>query len=252
MMTTRIAAGLGMLATALVTASVVGTRRPASSPPPRPVPSAATGEDPIDPLDRCVQKRLHEHTGFGMSRLADELIQLHRFVAESPEEESALAELRGSGMAVGLYLGARDLLAAGPSATGGERPIGRPIVVTGGISPEDLPRPHDLRQVGRAALAAAEGDGSAAGSVGRWSVAARVVRADRQSCLECHTPDRALAFPTRGKDGGGRLEIGDAIGVAIYVYARSPGGGPTRRSTPARSRGAGSGGPPTPRGGSAR
>ena len=84
-----------------------------------------------------------------------------------------LAEFRGSEMAVGLYLGARELLAAGPSATGGERDIGRPIVVAGGISPEDLPRPHDLRAFGRAALASADGDGSAAGPVGRWSVAAR-------------------------------------------------------------------------------
>ena len=222
-MMTRIAVGLALLTAAVVTTSVVGTRRPASSPPPRPVPSAATGEDPIDPLDRCVQRRLHEHTGFGMSRLADDLIQLHRFVAESPEEESVLAEFRGSEMAVGLYLGARELLAAGPSATGGERDIGRPIVVAGGISPEDLPRPHDLREVGRAALAASGGDGSASGSLGRWSVSARVVRADRQSCLECHTPAGAAAFPNRGKDGERRLKIGDALGVAIYAYARSPG-----------------------------
>ena len=29
-------------------------------------------------------------------------------------------------------------------------------------------------------------------------------------------------------EGGGRLKIGDALGVAIYAYTRSPGGGPTR------------------------
>lgn len=221
---TRIALGLVLLAAALVTASAVGTRPPAPPATKLTGPSIATEGSPIDPLDRCVQDRLHHHQGFGMSRFADGLIQRHEFVPESAEEESALEGLHGSGRTVGLYLGSRGLLAPEPDASGSDddRDIGRPVVVTGGDPPRDMPQARDLRKIGREALAAADAGGAATGSLGRWSVDARVVRADRRACLTCHTAEGAAPFPSR-EVGEGRLKIGDALGVAIYVSAPSPG-----------------------------
>jgi len=55
------------------------------------------------------------------------------------------------------------------------------------------------------------------GSIGTWAVEVRPLRANQQDCLDCH----ATFAATDGIDKDA-LEIGDALGVVIYVYSRKP------------------------------
>ena len=57
---------------------------------------------------------------------------------------------------------------------------------------------------------------------GRWQVAAVPIRASKQACLHCHI------YSPMGKDiknpsGRTKIEVGDALGVAFYLYSRSDG-----------------------------
>lgn len=226
-MTIRVGFGLALLAASAVAASVVGGR-PGVSPPgrgPSIAPAVGTGENPVEPLDRWIQRRMHDHRGFGMSRLVDPFLDLHQFRPESPGEAATLEGLRRSGWSVGIYLGSRDLLAPPkPSeagrmlATEEEEPgdLSPPISLGDASLPAGLPGADDLRAIGRKALADSGTADSASGTIGRWSVFASLIRADREACLTCH------AHPSQAGDpaGPGLPRLGDALGVAIYAYAR--------------------------------
>jgi hypothetical protein len=221
-MTTRLGFGMILLSASFVTASAVGIRSLRPSRPEPPAPSiAAPEESPIESLDRNIQVRIHEHVGNGMARIIHPMGQLHQYRPESPAEEEVVAGLRRSGWTVGLRLGARSLLA--PDAKPGEGwwDVTPPIAITEGELSGDLPGHGELREFGRKALASSdhEGSGNVSGSIGRWSVEARVIRADRQSCLDCHAR-RAEAVPPAGASDDQRpLKVGDAVGVALYFYA---------------------------------
>jgi hypothetical protein len=219
----RISLGVLLLA-GIVTASVVGTRAMKPPPPTPAIPSTPAEESPIDSLDSCIQGRMHREGGFGIERLIHPLIELHReFAPKTPAETAAVEGLRSTGWTVGLRLGGRSLLEGKPTPEGSDdRAISPPIGVTQGKLPDDLPGADDLREIARKALQSSEedGPGAAAGSLGRWSVEARVIRADRQDCLSCHQPRDEKTRPISNRIIDRPLKIGDALGVAIYFSTR--------------------------------
>ncbi len=168
------------------------------------------GRDPaasIEALDYCIQRRLHDFEGFGLSRLVDVPQHLDRFEPETSDESAAVARLRDSGRVVAIFLGGRGLL--DPARDADKEPLGArtfspPVDVTGtgGLT---LPAAAPLRALGRKALAASPAGEAVAGAVGRWRIDVRPVRADRQACIDCHAP--------RTRD----LRIGDALGVVVYA-----------------------------------
>lgn len=219
-MSIRFSIGFALLGATLVTASVVGSRRSIPIERPTAIPSVSVEKSPIDRLDRLVQRRLHENPGFGMSRLVDSPLHLHGFDPESAEESETLADLEESGWTVGLLLRGRYRLGPGTIEPIDERSISRPIAVTGKELPSDMPKIRDLRSIGRAALAASKTADSATATLGRWSVEARIVRADRESCVDCHSRDGDPGSSPKEGLVGDPLKIGDALGVVIYVYSR--------------------------------
>jgi hypothetical protein len=168
---------------------------------------------PIESLDRCIQYRLHDFQGFGVSRLIDVPQHLYRFTPETPDEASAVEELRKAGRDVVLYLGGRGLL--DPARDAQDEPIGArtfsPAINVTEPAPSNLPLTRALRVLGRKSLAASAAGEPVSGSVGRWRIDVRPVRADRQDCVDCHSP----------KEAGPGLRIGDALGVVVYASADS-------------------------------
>ena len=214
---------LALVTASVVAASVVGPNRAPLTRRPWAEPSISEGESPIARLDRCIQRRLHENPGFGISRLVDVPAHLHRFEPESSEESKAVTTLTGSGWSVWLRLAGRGLMEPDRTEQFNEQSIRRPIAVTDQELPVDTPRPRDLKQIAGRALALSGTADLALGSVGRWSVEARVVRADRKACVDCHSRDDKARSPRVEGRGQGPMKVGDALGVVIYVFTRSQG-----------------------------
>jgi hypothetical protein len=207
-MTKRVAFGMTLLATSLVGASLVGSRPMDRLSPLAPSPSVSTEPSPIESLDGVIQERLHGHDGNGMDRLIHPVLHRDRFHPNTPAEKECVEGLQATGWTVGLRLGARG--SRSQEYPTQDRELTNPIAVTGEAIPGDSPGPDVLRDVGHRALKESDdaGPGRATGSLGRWSIEARVVRADRQSCVGCHS-----------RSSGRALKVGDALGVAIYYYA---------------------------------
>lgn len=217
-MTLRMSAGMTLFAATIVTASVVGTRQMGW---PSPRPSISAEPSPIESLDERIQWRLHGHEGNGMMRLIHPLLHRDQFNPETPAEKKVIEDLQAAGWTVGLRLGARDLNMPSSSSVHRADPgLSLPIDITGRGFPVSLPTPDDLREVGCKALESSDwaGRGVESGSFGRWSVEARVVRADRQACISCHASREKPSSAAQA--AAGRLKIGDAVGVAIYYYTR--------------------------------
>jgi hypothetical protein len=72
----------------------------------------------------------------------------------------------------------------------------------------EFPQPDTLLDDGRRALLLFQkGDGYDIAKAG-WTVAMRPLRASNERCVQCHA----------GAEGNSKLKIGDALGVAMYVY----------------------------------
>jgi Protein of unknown function (DUF3365) len=244
------------LATATVTASVVGagfaTRpefsaslgggsasrsfpgaRPAESPrsriPPASLPATrfVSAASPVEALNYSVQERFRTTKGFGMSRLL--VVPQHVwFDPETPDEKAAVEDLRSGGWTVGLYLAGRGLLKPPMSESEWEnagefsvrRAISKPIVISGETTPAELPKPWELQVIGRNALEASAASDRYEAAFGRWSVDARPIRANRAACLACHATKPAAGSQRPGMDEDTDLRVGDALGLAVYVYTR--------------------------------
>lgn len=184
--------------------------------PERLVPGAAGS---IEPLDYCIQRRLHDLEGFGISRLMDVPQHMYRFRPETSDESSAVAKLRWSGRAVAIYLGGLGLLDPGPNPD--KEPLGRrtfsPAIEVTGTGTIAAPPASILRALGRKALAASSAGEPVAGTVGRWRIDVRPVRADRQACIDCHASRDPQLPPLPAVPGGRVLGIGDALGVVVYA-----------------------------------
>ncbi|HEY2158859.1 MAG TPA: hypothetical protein VGH33_24730 [Isosphaeraceae bacterium] len=174
----------------------------------------------IEPLDRCIQYRLHNLEGFGISRLMDVPQHLYRFTPETPDEASAVSGLRWSGTAVAIYLGGLGLLDRARDT--GKEPLGfrafSPAIDVTGTATLDPPPASALRALGRKALAASPAGEPVTGTVGRWRIDVRPVRADRQDCIDCHDSRRPDLYPRLpGRPDRRPLGIGDALGVVVYA-----------------------------------
>jgi hypothetical protein len=183
---------------------------------------------PIEVLNYSVQERFRTIDGFGMARLPVVPQHVDLFDPKTPEEKAAVEDLRSRGWTVGLYLGGRGLLEPPMSESEWEnagehshrKAISKPIVISGQATPAGLPKPWELQIIGRKALDAAAASDRYEASLGRWSVDARPIRANRAACLKCHTAEGATGFRPRGLNQETDLRLGDALGVAVYVYAR--------------------------------
>lgn len=220
---------LAMAALILRTQSAT-THQPTRVMEPTPIPKLS----PVEALNQCIQERFHTTKGFGMNRLITVPQHVQWFSPETAAERNAVAQLQNKGYKVALYLGGRGLLR--PKMIEAEREkaeeyslrraISKPLALTGEKDLEELPKPWELLAQGQRVLATAQGR-NYQGSLGKWSIDARPVRANQPACLRCHANDRAIdgqprnsAKPTLNV-ARNTLRVGDALGVAIYVYKQT-------------------------------
>jgi len=242
---------VALLATTALTASIVKLRLGTPSrlpttpstrnaPGPREAPSSPAREtrpdtryddseaSPIEPLDRCTQERFRGFAEVGMSRMSVLPHNIGWFNPKTPEEQSAVAKLRQLGWTVSFYLGGRGLL--GPPLSKAEwdeagdislhRVISKPLRITGADSPLSLPTPWELRDIGRQAMASFTTGDKYEASLGKWRIDARPIRASQRACLKCHAAENAAGDPLLDEREEPAPSLGDALGVAIYVYSR--------------------------------
>jgi hypothetical protein len=183
---------------------------------------------PVDVLNETLQERFRTLDGFGMARIPAVPQHVYQFDPQTSDEKAAVEDLRKRGWAVGLYLGGRGLLK--PPLSEAEwkdakehstrKAISQPLVIAGQMTPEGLPKPWELQTIGRKALETSVSRDRYTASLGRWSVDVRPIRANRAACFKCHTAEGAHNFRPEGAGQQADLRIGDALGVAIYVYRR--------------------------------
>jgi hypothetical protein len=97
----------------------------------------------------------------------------------------------------------------------------------------ELPEPMSIWDDAQKAMLAFEKRDQYDFSYGKWSIAARPIRA-KEACLKCHTGDPATTVGFRGIYHDGLTapslappKVGDALGVAMYAYARKQKGAST-------------------------
>jgi hypothetical protein len=227
----RIPAALTLMGATLATGAIAFTRSPMNHRY-KVARENSIGQDdsPVGSLDRCLQVRFRNLDGMGLSRLPITHANVQRFEPETANEIAAVSELKKDGFDSAFYLGGRDLLEQRMTDADLEKPkrfgfdggISEPVVVTDKTALLDLPKQRELREHGRKALLASIASDPYRSSIGRWSIEARPVRADRQECLNCHAPENATRFPSPRENSSGSLRVGDALGVLIYVYAQTP------------------------------
>jgi len=159
----------------------------------------------ISQLDECIQQRFLDRTSFGMSRIAAPRPS-HAFRVFEPEnlvEQRIVDRLRRKGFAVAVFLVGR-LALADPAASTPRAGLQGPAFVT---SPgAQLPDKAALLWEGRRALASIGEREGLDIKKGDWTIAIRPLRASSQACIGCHS------------FGGTPPKIGEALGVAMYVY----------------------------------
>jgi|SRR5215470_2966330 len=222
-------------------------------------------ETVIDALDKCIQERFSKFdTGFGLGRVAQPMSEIDRFVAETQSEREAISELEKGGWQVAFYLAGRRIL--DPKTDKPDLAnlanlviippvhdssiIGGPIVITpsiifderqrardhgtgqiGSITSDfsgrkkmieqlELPNRQEIRDDARKAMLEFEKRDQYDFSFRKWSIAARPIRA-KEACLKCHT-GKGFTAP-----GLAPPKVGDALGVAMYAYARKQKGDST-------------------------
>jgi hypothetical protein len=197
-------------------------------------------ETVIDALDECLQKRFSDANGglFGIDRVTPPTEHLRSFHPTALEEREAVSELERGGWQVGFYLAGRQVLEPKPEHRlqyGGYRGFGGPIV----ISPQmrldrpierlELPEAGDLWERAQKAMLSFDSKDQYDFSFGKWSMVARPIRA-RESCLKCHNNAKYEgAVPISHAPSPTPVKVGDALGAAIYAYARKQTDGSTLR-----------------------
>lgn len=190
---------------------------------------------------------------FGFDRMEPPSRHINYFLAETENEREAISELEKGGWQVAFYLVGRRILGPKPDLTkpdwrylgekasiingplaltspaafdGWERDAAKdyrmgPIATISSINFDkkkmidqfELPEPLKIWDDARKAMLEFEKKDQYEFSFGKWSVAARPIRA-QESCLKCHsvnvTTDPSATPP----------KVGDPLGVAMYAYAR--------------------------------
>ena len=218
-------------------------------------------ETVIDALNECIQERFSKaDTLFGIDRVAPPSYHVSHFIAETQGERDAISELERGGWQVAFYLAGRRILglkpvmtnpapfypdynyhiingpiAITPSIISDERERGRavdyslrPFVTASSVMRDqkdmieqlELPEPLKIWDDAQKAMREFEKKDQYDFSFGKWSVAARPIRA-KESCLKCHTVNVMNA------SGLTPPKAGDALGVAMYAYARKQKGAST-------------------------
>jgi hypothetical protein len=188
-------------------------------------------ETVIDALNECIQERFSKSDMFfGAYRVTPPTLHVNHFVAETQAEREALSELEKGGWQVAFYLVGRRILGPKPDLTilthqfpglnnsiiNGPIAITRPFIRDQKMMVEqfELPEPQKIWDDAQKAMLEFEKKDQYDFSFGKWSVAARPIRA-KESCLKCHkgnvTTAPSLAPP----------KVGDALGVAMYAYAHN-------------------------------
>jgi hypothetical protein len=187
----------------------------------------------IDPLDDCIQARFKEaEKVFGYLRVTPQT-HISMFFPKNEEERVAVSELEQEGWRVGFYLAGRRIMDSEPEIS--RQKLGNmyrrhpvihgPLLITKNAAKEDLPVSNELWDHTKKAMAAFDTLNQYEFSVQNWSFIARPIRAE-EMCLKCHNPGPPPAagevtpisyVPAPGKHP---VKVGDALGVAIYAYAR--------------------------------
>ena len=130
------------------------------------------------------------------------------FQPENKTEQSVVSKLADSGYQVVLYLAGRNVMdPVGEGVNPRRYRVQGPAFITPGQIAQ-YPGPDDLLDDSRRALTSFQtGAGNYSIRKGDWTVAMRALRATNESCVECHAGN-----------GGARVDIGDPLGVALYVY----------------------------------
>jgi hypothetical protein len=176
--------------------------------------------DPIAGLNECIQRRFLGTGAFGMGRvLPNRYHGVAQFQPEDATEQRVVTELAQKGYQVTVFLAGQHVLDTAPVGMQvGRFGLQGPAYVAGTNSATALPDRELLLAEGRKAMQslAARDDHSAGYEVntGNWTVAVRPLRASSERCVMCHT----VGFGTLVRDSGRQPKLGDALGVAMYVY----------------------------------
>ncbi len=163
----------------------------------------------IPQLNECIQARFLDATAFGMRRILPyEFHGVRVFRPENATEGAVVDRLQQQNYEVALYLAGRGILTPPTPLDFPRRDrVQGPAYITRLGNPEELPGPEALLEESRRALISFQkGDGYDIHTSG-WTVSMRPLRATSDKCVACHN--------TPG------LKIGDALGVAMYVYRKS-------------------------------
>jgi hypothetical protein len=159
--------------------------------------SALPAPEEIARLNECIQARFHDRKAFGMQRILPRQYHgIRTFQPENPTEQAVVNQLQRKGYQVALYLSGRGVLAT-PAIATFRNGVQGPAFITPFPRKDDLSLLDDSRE---ALVSFEKGEGYDIRK-GEWSVAMRPLRATDQQYVQCHS-----------------VKVGDAIGVAMYVY----------------------------------
>ncbi len=181
------------------------------------LPSARTAvPEEISELNECIQKRFLDRTAFGMRRiLPNGFHGVRQFRPENPRETALLDRLQSQGYEVALYLTGRDTLTPSDGTIEfWRRAVQGPAYITQLPKPEALPAPTALLDESKFVMLSSRSGAGYDVQLGEWTVALRPLRAQNETCVQCHVA-RALGSKPD-------IRIGDALGVVSYVYRCLP------------------------------
>jgi hypothetical protein len=202
----------------LVIGAAVWTSRPVLAQQREPSGTTTHEARVISALNDCIQERFKDvNERFGMARMMKPGDAAHRFRPENVREMAAVRNLEQSHLQVVFYLVGRAVLRPMPgpgywAEKNGRRIIKGPVEITSSgtrnASNDAMPpQPRDLWDDSRRAMRAFSARESHEFVNSGWNFVARPVRASDEVCLRCHAGGTGPA-----------LELGDAIGAAIYGY----------------------------------
>jgi hypothetical protein len=184
--------------------------------------SQPANTDPIARLDECIHQRFLGARTFGMSRILPN--RYHGVVLFQPEnaaERQVVADLTRKGYHVAVFLAGRHVLDT-PSGFRSQARYGvqGPAFVANITAEVALPDRDALLADSRKAMqsfaAHDEHDSGYDVHEADWVVAMRPLRASNETCVMCHT----VGPGTLVRDASRQVKLGDALGVAMYVYRR--------------------------------
>jgi hypothetical protein len=193
----------------------------------------------IDALDRCVQDRfIRIDKGFGLSRVAIAMHNIHLFIPVNDAERGVVRELDAMRARVVMYLASWQRPRTGPGSDAIPPLIQGPVLVNPAphvvrmtpygapfevdVNPRllrELPNETALTAQASASLMAFADASSREFEVGGWRFVARPVRASAETCLACHNRQPSTIAASRTSDTAAKVfRLGDPLGAVLYGY----------------------------------